>query len=348
MPSSSVPSGSQRLLSLLSLLQVRRDWSGEALSERLDVSPRTVRRDVDRLRELGYPIRATKGPDGGYRLDAGSQMPPLLFDDDQTVALAIALRSAPLLGAGIEEAAARALGTLRQVMPTRLRSRLDALELVAVPPPAGGDPPAATEVLLAIGAAIRHHEELRFGYRSPGAADGGPRRVHPHHLLARGGRWYVVAWVPDRADWRIYRADRMTPRIPTGPRFAPREVPGGDPVLFLEARFKGSDSVDAWPCRAEVILDRPADEIVPYARDGVVEAVDPGRSRVRLGAWSWAGLAARLAQWDADVEVIDPPELRAAFAELADRAGRAGRVQPGGRHRVGRDDLASPPWRPSS
>ena len=266
MPSSSIPSGSQRLLSLLSLLQVRRDWSGELLADRLEVSLRTVRRDIDRLRELGYPIRTTKGPDGGYRLDAGTQMPPLLFDDDQTVALAIALRGASLTGAGIDDAATRALATLRQVMPARLRTRLDALDMVVVPPPTDDHPPPETQTLLAISAAIRNREELRFDYL-PTKADtdttsgGEPRRrVHPHHLIARRGRWYVVAWVPQREDWRIYRVDRMTPRIPTGPRFVPRDVPGGDPASYLEARFKGADSINTWPCQAEVILDRPAHE----------------------------------------------------------------------------------------
>ena len=330
MPINSIPSGSQRLLSLLSLLQVRREWSGEMLAQRLDVSPRTVRRDIDRLRELGYPIRTTKGPDGGYRLDAGSQIPPLLFDDDQAAALAIALATASFAGAGIEDAATRALATLRQVMPTRLRSRLDAFEMAIVAQPFGNDPPPQAHILLALGAAIRHHEELRFDYRSPRAATepasaepSRPRRVQPHHLLARGGWWYMVAWVPEQQEWRIYRVDRMAPRVPTGPRFEPRQVPGGDPTGFLEAKLKGSDGVNAWPCQGEVILDTPADSVTPYVRDGIVEAIEPGRSRVRLGAWSWAGLAAKLAQWDADIEVLDPPELRAAFADLARRAERA-------------------------
>lgn len=127
-----MPKTSARLLSLLSLLQARRDWPGALLAERLDVSPRTVRRDVDRLRELGYPIVAAKGPDGGYRLGAGTRLPPLLFDDEQAVALAVALRTAAATGAGIEEAAARALNTVRQVMPARLRHRIDAFQVTAV------------------------------------------------------------------------------------------------------------------------------------------------------------------------------------------------------------------------
>ncbi|MFP3963471.1 WYL domain-containing protein [Actinomadura fulvescens] len=330
MATDSAPSASRRLLSLLSLLQVRRDWPGAVLAERLGVAPRTVRRDVDRLRSLGYPVRATKGPDGGYRLDAGAHLPPLLFDDEQAVALAVALRGAALIGAGIEEPAARALATLRQVMPARLRSRLDALEPAVVDrPERAGDAPVDTSVLLAIGAAIHAREELRFDYRSVPQAETGddmpppPRRAQPYHLLARAGRWYVVAWEPVREDWRVYRADRMTPRVPNGPRFTPREVPGGDPATFLAARFKGSDGPDTWPCHAEVILDLPADEVVPFARDGVVEPLGPDRCRLRIGSWSWAGLAAMLARFDADIEVVDSPELRAAFQDLARRAAKA-------------------------
>lgn len=328
MPSTSAPSASRRLLSLLSLLQLRRGWPGNLLAERLEVSPRTVRRDIDRLRELGYPVRATKGPEGGYRLDAGANLPPLLFDDEQAIALAVALRSAALAGAGVEETAARALTTVTQVLPKRLRARLDALDTAIVNPAGSTDPPADTDVLLTIGAAIRAQVELRFDYRSPATpdrddADLPARRVHPHHLLARSGRWYLVAWEPVRADWRIYRADRMTPRIPTGPRFVPRAIPGGDPATFLAARFKGSDGPDAWPCYGEAILASRAADVVPFARDGVVEPLDAERCRVRLGAWSWAGLAATLARWEVDIEVVDPPELRAAFADLARRAARA-------------------------
>lgn len=332
MPISSIPTGSQRLLSLLSLLQVRREWSGEQLSQRLEVSARTVRRDVERLRELGYPVRALRGPDGGYRLDAGSEMPPLLFDDEQTVALAIALRSAPMVGAEIGEAADRALATLRQVMPSRLRSRLDAVEMAAVPSPEHGDLTTSTAVLLAIGAAIRQREALRFDYRSPAADDSAgsvsapPRQIDPHHLLARGGRWYVLGWEARREEWRIYRADRVTPRTPNGARFEPREVPGGDPAELLEARFKGSDHVNAWPCQAEVVLHCPAHDVLPYARDGVVEVLGPERTRLQLGAWSWSALAARLAQFDADIEVVRPPQLVTAFADLARRANRAATI----------------------
>jgi biotin operon repressor len=215
-----------RLLGLLSLLQTRRDWPGSLLAERLEISPRTVRRDVDRLREMGYRISATMGPDGGYRLDAGTELPPLLFDDDQVIALAVALQAATGTGVGIEEAAVRALTTVRQVLPSRLRHRLDALEFTTMARPGVNE--VATAVLLALSTAVRAREVLRFDYASVRA--GSPRRVEPHHLVTHSGRWYLVAWDLERADWRLFRADRITPRTPTGPRFAPRTVPGGRPV----------------------------------------------------------------------------------------------------------------------
>lgn len=318
-----------RLLELLSLLQTRRDWPGSVLADRLGISHRTVRRDVDRLRDMGYRIRATMGPDGGYRLDAGSELPPLLFDDDQVLALAVALQAATVTGVGIEEAALRALTTVRQVMPARLRHRMDALEFTTMP--AGGPRAAAdtvpSDVLLAISAAIRAHEVLRFDYtaRLPAAGEdlGAPRRVEPHHLLTSAGRWYLVAWDLDRAQWRIFRADRVSPRVPTGPRFPPREVPGGDPAAYVSARFKGSEGVDRWPCSGKVILHRPARDVRPFAGDGIVEDLGPDRCSLEAGSWSWVALAASLNRFDTDVDVVGPPELTDAFAELARRNTRS-------------------------
>ncbi|MBE1533148.1 helix-turn-helix transcriptional regulator [Actinomadura algeriensis] len=311
---------SSRLLALLSLLQARRDWPGALLAERLDVSARTVRRDIDRLRELGYPIAAVKGPDGGYRLGAGTDLPPLLFDDEQAVALAVALRTAVASGAGIEEAAARALQTVRQVMPARLRHRVDTLQVTAVQ---RARPGARLDggVLLALSAAVHAREVLRFDYAFPHgtAADPPPRRVEPHHIVTWGGRWYLVAWDLDRDDWRTFRADRITPRTPTGPRFAPRELPATDVAAFVADRFRGFDGPDAWPCHGEVILDLPAADVSPFVHDGVVEALGPDRCRLVLGSWSWAGLAAAIGRFDADIRVVGPPELRDAFALLARR-----------------------------
>ncbi|PWD51606.1 transcriptional regulator [Serinibacter arcticus] len=314
---------SSRLLLLLSLLQVRRDWGGGDLAGRLEVSPRTVRRDVDRLRSMGYRITALMGPDGGYRLEAGAELPPLLFDDEQAVAVAVALRTAAVSGVEIVDGAARALLAVRQVMPARLRHRIDAVEVTPLPRPGGDvvDP----EELLAVSAAVRAREVLRFDYASSGDDDRPPRRVEPHHVVTHAGRWYLVAWDLDAADWRTYRVDRLSTRTPTGPRFAPRQVPGGDVATYVAARFKGSATANTWPCWGEAVLRLPRHRVAPFvaADDGVAESLGDDRTRVRLGAWSWPALAATIGRFDADVEQIGPPELAAAFAHLARRFERA-------------------------
>ncbi|WP_420123573.1 helix-turn-helix transcriptional regulator [Nakamurella sp.] len=325
------PGPSGRLLRLLSLLQARRDWPGEVLAERLAVSPRTVRRDVDRLRELGYPVRALKGPDGGYRLDAGSELPPLLFDDEQAVAVAVALQTASTGVSGIEEGALRALATVRQVMPARLRGRIDALPVTTVPADRE-QPRVDSAVLIAVGAAVRDREVLRFDYERPsrprtdsggvgatgpaGAADAPRRRVEPHHLATWSGRWYLVAWDLERGDWRTFRVDRMNPRTPTGPRFTPRDLPGGDVARYLQEVFHGRE----WPCRGEFVVDAPANEVQPWTgRQSVVEALGPARTRVVTGSWSWERLAAWVSWWEVPVRIVGPPELRDAAARLGQR-----------------------------
>ncbi|RII09158.1 Bifunctional ligase/repressor BirA [Streptomyces sp. YIM 130001] len=315
---------SSRLLALLSLLQTRRDWSGDELSGRLDVTARTVRRDVDRLRELGYPITAVKGPAGGYRLEAGAQLPPLIFDDDQAVAVALALQSA-VAGTTLAEDAARALATIRQVMPPRLRHRMDTLRVTAVHPPGDAhDPTPDTQVLTDLATAVHAHAELRFDHVPDGAADtaapGQRRRVQPHHLVTRHGRWYLLAWDLDREDWRTFRVDRIRPRTPTGPRFTPREVPGGDVSAFVMSRFRGSDGTGSdWPCQGVVVLGRPAADVAPFAGDGLVEALGPDRCRLTLGSWSWIALASAIGRFDTAVEVVGPPALTEAFRHLAAR-----------------------------
>ena len=331
---------SSRLLALLSLLQSRRDWPGSLLAQRLDISERTVRRDVDRLRELGYPINAVKGPDGGYRLEAGAQLPPLLFDDEQAVALAVALQLAVVTGAGIEEAAARALGTLSQVMPSHLTRRIETLRPIALDrtgQAAAGQ--VDVDLLLAIGQAVQLREGLRFDYGTAAdemAGDGrddeggaaakhptAPREVHPHQLVLRAGRWYLLAWEPRKEDWRIYRVDRMRLRVPGGARFSPRDIPGGDAAAYVAGRFKGSHAGNVWPCTGVVVVHLSAAELAPFVCDGTLESIGAHRCRLVLGSWSWVGLAASLARLDAEVEVIDPPDLRAAFTQLAERGMRA-------------------------
>lgn len=322
------------MLTLLSLLQTRRDWPGRLLAERLYVSERTVRRDIDRLRELGYRVQATMGPDGGYRLDAGSELPPLLFDDDQAIAIAVALQTVPAIDAGFEEAASRALTTVRQVMPARLRQRIDSLVVTALPAAGSGSPGIGIDrdVLMTIGGAIRTRDVIRFDYATPAAGEEGdrpgerrtgeippPRRTEPHNLVADKGRWYLVGWDLDRGDWRVYRVDRMSLRTHLGPGFASRELPGGDVRAFVAGRFKGSHGGDAWPCEGEVIIHAAAQELAPYVGDGLVEVLDAERCRVVMGAWSWRGLAASFGRFDADIDVVRPAELRIAFAELSRR-----------------------------
>lgn len=312
-------STTSRLLLLLSLLQSRRDWPGAVLAERLEVSARTVRRDVERLREMGYSIQAVKGPDGGYQLQAGAELPPLLFDDDQAVALAVALRAVVTAGADVGEAAVRALTTMRQVMPSRLRHRLDAVRFTALPSAAGSLDPVSPDVLIAVSAAIRAQEVLRFDYAGVSAQeDARPRRAEPHHLVVRDGRWYLVAWDLEREDWRVFRADRMAPRTPTGPRFVRRRILGGV-SKFLTARFRGSEAGEGWPCVGSAVLRLPARDVMPFVHDGAVEDLGSERCRVEVGSWSWTALAASLGRFDADIEAVEPAALREAFAGLASR-----------------------------
>ena len=315
---------SSRLLALLSLLQTHREWSGEDLAVRLDISSRTVRRDVDRLRGLGYPITTVKGPAGGYRLEAGAHLPPMLFDDAQAVALAVALQTA-VAGTAVAEDAARALATLRQVMPSRLRHRIDLLRVTAVPPAGRDTSQVDTQVLTDLSRVIHACEELRFDYTLAAhtSADG-PRRVQPHHLVTWRHHWYLVAWDLDRQDWRTFRVDRIRPRTPTGPRFVPRDLPGGNVSTFVISRFRGNDGTTTdWPCLGEVVLHLPAAEVAPFAADGIVEELDPRRCRLILGSWSWTGLAATIGRFDTDIDVVGPPQLATAFADLAARCARA-------------------------
>ena len=305
------------MLALLSLLQSRRDWPGQVLAERLAVTPRTVRRDVDRLRELGYSITAAKGPDGGYRLAAGSELPPLLFDDEQAVAIAVALQSVPSTGVDLDDAAARALTTVRQVMPSRLRHRIDGIRFTDSGASARVDP----TVLEALSTATRDQRIVRFDY---GEEPTGPaRRAEPHAVVARHGRWYLIAWDLDKAGWRLYRLDRMTPKFPPGGPFTRRPIPTGDAGTFLSARLKGSDGGNVWPCYGELLIELPAVEIAPWLGDGELEQVSDAACRVRVGSWSWAGLLSWALRFDAPFTVLGPDAFRNSISGFAARVAAA-------------------------
>jgi predicted DNA-binding transcriptional regulator YafY len=313
---------SARLLRLLSLLQAKRDWSGAVLAERLEVSERTVRRDVDRLRDLGYPVHATRGTDGGYRLGAGAAMPPLLLDDDEAVAVAVGLRAAAGGSvAGIEETSVRALAKLEQVLPARLRHRVSALQsaTVAVPPDRPG-PTVDPAVLTLLAAACRDGERVRFDYRGhDGSAT--VRSAEPHRLVSWGRRWYLVAWDVERQDWRTFRVDRVAPRTPTGPRFAPREGPPGGAAAHVARGV----SAAAWRHWARVVVHAPAEVVSERINPavGVVEAVDEHTCVLSTGADSVTTLAVYLGMLDVDFEVTSPPELVSYLRLLSDRYARA-------------------------
>ena len=310
-----------RLLRLLSLLQTPRQWPGNELAERLGVSPRTVRRDIDRLRGLGYPVEAAMGALGGYRLVASTAMPPLLLDDEEAVAIAVGLRTAaghPV--AGIEEASVRALAKLEQVLPSRLRRRVGALGAATLSAPAADGGTVDPEHLAAVAAAIAGGERLRMRYAPPEASEG-PRHVEPRRLVAVGRRWYLVAFDLDRDDWRIFRADRIGEPRPTGARSAPRELPAPDAVAFVTDRLYSLVPVH----RAVATLHAPIDEVAGRVGDGPgdLEAVDERTCRLHGHTDTLEYLAFRLVQLGCEFEVHEPPELVERFALLAERFGRA-------------------------
>ncbi|MFC5925152.1 helix-turn-helix transcriptional regulator [Micromonospora vulcania] len=316
---------SVRLLRLLALLQVRRDWSGADLADRLEVTTRTVRADVERLRVLGYVVESRPGVAGGYRLGVGSALPPLLLDDDEAVAVAVGLRAAAAGSVrGIEETSLRALAKLEQSLPSRLRHRVDALRTATVSAATGG-PTVDAATLTAVSTAVHRHERLRFDYAGhDGTAT--VRDVEPYRLVYTGRRWYLLGWDTDRGDWRTFRADRIRPRVPTGPRFTPREPPGGDAVAHV---LRGVGST-AWPHPARVRLHAPAElmaQRIPSTA-GLLESIDERTCLLHTGGESLANLAAFLGTLEVDLDVLDPPELRAVLRGVAARFGRAAATPP--------------------
>jgi predicted DNA-binding transcriptional regulator YafY len=313
---------SARLLRLLSVLQTRREWSGADLAGRLGISTRTLRRDVDKLRDLDYPIHAGMGPGGGYRLGAGAALPPLLLDDDEAVAVAVGLRAAA--GGtltGIEEASVRALAKLEQVLPSRLRHRVSALHSVTLPLPGAG-PPVDPAVLTVIATAARDRLRIRFRYTSHDGTQGS-RAAEPHQLVRTDRRWYLLAWDTARDGWRTFRADRITSPQITGPRFTPRDPPGGDAAAYV------SRSVSSAPYRyqARIRLHAPAkaaaERLPPTV--GHIQADGEHACILHTGAESPDVLAIYVAIIGTEFEILDPPELAEHVLALAGRLTRAAR-----------------------
>lgn len=309
-----------RMLSLLSLLQTHRHWSGTELAQRLNVTTRTIRRDVDRLRELGYPVAAAAGSDGGYRLEAGRQLPPLLLDDEEAVAIAVGLRTAAT-GAvsGIEEASVRALAKLEQVLPARLRRRLSAMNTYMVPL-VSGDASVDPEHLAVIALACRDHERLRFKYS---AYDGtvSRRTAEPHRLVSAGRRWYLVAWDCDREAWRTFRVDRLEQLQPTAVRFRERPLPEGDAAAFVAEAIRTPFSKHQAVLRLHAPVGALRDRVPPSA--GVLEADGDDRCVLRTATDSLEWLAMFVGVLGVDFEIIDPPELSECISAIGDRFGRA-------------------------
>ncbi|MEW2402786.1 YafY family protein [Streptomyces sp. NPDC046862] len=311
-----------RLLQLLSLLQTPREWPGGELAGRLGVSRRTVRRDIDRLRELGYPVQATKGSDGGYRLVAGKAMPPLVLDDEEAVAIAVGLRAgAGHAVEGVDEASVRALAKLEQVLPSRLRRRVSTLQAATTPLTSGDGATVAPETLTVMASAVAGQERLRFAYRSGDGAET-RRLTEPYRLVSTGRRWYLVAYDLDRADWRTFRVDRVTDPFATGARFAPRELPTGSAAEYLRRSMYGGKETHA----LDVTFAAPAEAVAARLPKwmGPPEPVDEHSCRLRAGAdGSLEWLAVRLAMLRCEFTVHEPPELVAIVRELGARLTRA-------------------------
>ncbi|MBC9715307.1 YafY family transcriptional regulator [Streptomyces sp. TRM66268-LWL] len=313
---------SARLLKLLSLLQAHREWSGADLADRLGVTPRTVRRDVDRLRELGYPVNASPGTGGGYQLGVGAEMPPLLLDDEEAVAVAVGLRTAAGQGIeGIGETSVRALAKLEQVLPNRLRRRVSTLNAFTVPMLRSARTSAVDpSVLTELAGVCRDSERLRFEYRDHSGSST-RRTVEPHRLVCTERRWYLVAWDVDRQDWRTFRADRITPKPPHGPRFAPREAPAEDLAAYVS---KGV-STRAYNAQATIRLHTTAEEAAERISPstGVIEAETDSTCILRTGAGSLDVMVIHVMLMGYEFEVVEPAELTEHIRRSRDRLSRA-------------------------
>lgn len=315
---------SARVLRLLGLLQNHRFWRGDDLAERLEVSPRTLRRDIERVRGLGYRVDSTPGPTGGYQLVAGGQLPPLALDSDEAVALVVGLRAA-MSGsiADVAEASVRALTKVMQMLPPAMRSRADALRtMVVTPPPSRTDTNAVSaETLGIIAQACRDTVRLRFGYTARGGAIT-DRSVEPYRLVTIGRRWYLVAFDMDRNDWRTFRADRMTEPVPARNAFSPRPLPADDLVAFVQA---GIDQI-ATVYEVDIVVRAPAAQVAEFAGQwATVTALDESTCRLQMATDSLEWPIHLLATIPADFDVRAPAELQTLVSAVARRFARSAR-----------------------
>ncbi|HEY8001653.1 MAG TPA: YafY family protein [Solirubrobacterales bacterium] len=311
---------SSRLLELLSLLQGRRDWPGAELAERLAVAGRTIRRDMERRRGLGYPVESLTGPAGGYRLRAGTAMPPLLLDDDEAIAIAVGLRTAARSSVtGIEETSVRALVKLEQVLPAHLRRRVSALGSATIAPPAAG-PTVDPQQLTVIATACRDSECLRFAYRSRDGTET-RREVEPHSLVNLGRRWYLVAWDRRREDWRTFRIDRLGRPASTGVAFAARKLPAGDAAAYVEQSISGRPHRYAARVTVQASMEEITSRLPSYW--GTFEPIDAHSCEYRAADDDLGWLAMRVAMLGVESTVHEPPELIDHLRTLARRLDRA-------------------------
>jgi predicted DNA-binding transcriptional regulator YafY len=314
---------SARLLELLSLLQSRPRWGAPELADRLGVTTRTVRRDITRLRDLGYPVAGGAGREGGYELGAGGTLPPLLLSDDESVAVAVGLRAAASGAvAGYEQAAVAAMAKLEQVLPARLRERVLSLNDAVVLVRPGLGPSTDPEVLLTVAQASRRSERLRFSYQD-GDGHVTERRVEPHGVVSTDRRWYLVARDLDRQDWRTFRVDRIAGPVLTGHRFVP--VAGVDAAAMIVEAMASLPY--RWQAEVRLAADRRAAEAEVPRTVGTIEEID-GATVLRIGANDLEWLALYIAGLPFDAEVLHPPELRAALRRLARRLLQHNRPMP--------------------
>ncbi|MEU3643083.1 YafY family protein [Lentzea sp. NPDC034063] len=315
---------SARLLKLLSLLQVRRDWTGPELAGRLSVDVRTIRRDVDKLRSLGYPVTSLPGAAGGYQLGAGAELPPLLLDDDEAVAVAVGLRTAANGSiAGIEETSIRALTKLEQVLPTRLRRRVQALQEHTTPLTAAG-PTVDAETLTIIAAACRDRQQLRFTYAST-QGEPSKRLIEPQGLVHTGRRWYLVAWDVSKEDWRTFRVDRITEEPTLAARFAPRTPPAESLGDFVSRQVASSVYTYQAVLTIHAPLQTVAERTTPMS--AALEPIDENSCLMRTGADALERIVFHLLFLGFEFEVHEPVELRDYIETLIGRMQNAVRVQ---------------------